>query len=120
MNKINLYDRILSPLVTEKSTNQSEMNKIVFKVNRFLNKKSVRSIPSVFWSKSLVNNLVKFSGLKMFGQKTFNIRSKNIQNSVNKNIQKLVKKTFKILSKNIQNLVKKTFKIWSNKSNKIC
>ena len=29
MNKINLYDKILSPVVTEKSTNQSEMNKVV-------------------------------------------------------------------------------------------
>ena len=33
MNKINLYDSILNPLVTEKSTNLSEMNKVVFKVN---------------------------------------------------------------------------------------
>ena len=32
MNKINLYDSILSPLVTEKSTNLSELNKVVFKV----------------------------------------------------------------------------------------
>ena len=49
MNKINLYDRILSPVVTEKSTNQSEMNKVVFKVNRLLNKKSVKkSIEKIF------------------------------------------------------------------------
>ena len=27
MNKINLYDSILSPVVTEKSTNLSEINK---------------------------------------------------------------------------------------------
>ena len=32
MNKIHLYDKILSPIVTEKSTNLSEQNKIVFKV----------------------------------------------------------------------------------------
>ena len=31
MDKIHLYDKILSPLVTEKSTNLSEQNKIVFK-----------------------------------------------------------------------------------------
>ena len=30
MEKIHLYDKILSPLVTEKSTNLSEQNKIVF------------------------------------------------------------------------------------------
>ena len=32
MDKIHLYDKILSPMVTEKSTNLSEQNKIVFKV----------------------------------------------------------------------------------------
>ena len=32
MEKLHLYDKILSPLVTEKSTNLSEQNKIVFKV----------------------------------------------------------------------------------------
>ncbi len=32
MEKIHLYDKILSPVVTEKSTNLSELNKIVFKV----------------------------------------------------------------------------------------
>ncbi len=41
MNKINLYDSILGPLITEKSTNLSEINKVVFKVNipsRFVKK----------------------------------------------------------------------------------
>ena len=38
MSKINLYDSILNPLVTEKSTNLSEMNKIVFRVNRSADK----------------------------------------------------------------------------------
>ena len=42
MNKINLYDTILSPVVTEKSTNLSEFNKVVFKVNASANKKSVK------------------------------------------------------------------------------
>ena len=32
MDKIHLYDKIVSPMVTEKSTNLSEQNKIVFKV----------------------------------------------------------------------------------------
>ncbi len=32
MDKIHLYDKIVSPMVTEKSTNMSEQNKIVFKV----------------------------------------------------------------------------------------
>ena len=30
MKKLHLYDKIISPLVTEKSTNLSEQNKIVF------------------------------------------------------------------------------------------
>ena len=49
MSKINLYDSILNPLVTEKSTNLSEMNKVVFKVNRSANKRSVKkSIEKIF------------------------------------------------------------------------
>ena len=49
MNKINLYDSILSPLVTEKSTNLSEMNKVVFKVNSIADKKSIKkSIEKIF------------------------------------------------------------------------
>ena len=38
MHKIHLYDKILSPIVTEKSTNLSEQNKIVFKVPNRANK----------------------------------------------------------------------------------
>ena len=49
MNKINLYDSILNPLVTEKSTNLSEMNKVVFKVKSSANKRSVKkSIEKIF------------------------------------------------------------------------
>ena len=49
MNKINLYDSILSPLITEKSTNLSEINKVVFKVNSLANKKSIKkSIEKIF------------------------------------------------------------------------
>ena len=38
MEKIHTYDKILSPIVTEKSTILSEQNKIVFKVSNKLNK----------------------------------------------------------------------------------
>ena len=38
MKKIHLYDKIISPIVTEKSTNLSEQNKVVFKVSKKLNK----------------------------------------------------------------------------------
>ncbi len=48
MHKIHLYDKILSPVVTEKSTNLSEQNKIVFKVpnssNKIILKKNIEKI----------------------------------------------------------------------------
>ena len=42
INKFNMYDCIISPVVTEKSTNLSEQNKIVFKINKNYNKKKYR------------------------------------------------------------------------------
>ena len=43
INKISLYDKILSPLVTEKSTNMSEHNKVIFKVPDGANKKNLKT-----------------------------------------------------------------------------
>ena len=43
MDKLHLYDKILSPLVTEKTTNLSEQNKIVFKVPSSANKKNLKT-----------------------------------------------------------------------------
>ncbi len=43
MAEIHLYDKIISPLVTEKSTNLSEQNKIIFKVPFSANKKNLKS-----------------------------------------------------------------------------
>ena len=43
MNKVHLYDKIVSPFVTEKSTNLSEQNKIVFKVPTKANKKNLKT-----------------------------------------------------------------------------
>ena len=49
MQKIHTYDKILSPIVTEKSTNLSEQNKIVFKVPARANKINLkRSIEKIF------------------------------------------------------------------------
>ena len=49
MNKIHLYDKILQPVVTEKSTNLSEQNKIVFKVPNSSNKKILKkNIEKIF------------------------------------------------------------------------
>ena len=48
MHKIHLYDKILSPSVTEKSTSLSEQNKVVFKVpnssNKLILKKNIEKI----------------------------------------------------------------------------
>ena len=43
MDKIHLYDKILFPVVTEKSTNLSELNKITFKVPDGANKKNLKN-----------------------------------------------------------------------------
>ena len=49
MNKIHLYDTIISPVLTEKSTNLSEQNKIVFKVPYKANKKNLKkNIEKIF------------------------------------------------------------------------
>jgi len=49
MQKIHLYDKIISPLVTEKSTNFSEQNKVVFKVPSNANKKNLKkNIEKIF------------------------------------------------------------------------
>ena len=43
MEKLHLYDKIIAPIVTEKSTNLSEQNKIIFKVNSKANKKNLKN-----------------------------------------------------------------------------
>ena len=49
MSELHLYDKILSPLVTEKSTNLSEQNKIIFKVPSSANKVSLKkNIEKIF------------------------------------------------------------------------
>ena len=49
MHKFHSYDKILSPVVTEKSTNLSEQNKIVFKVPNSSNKKIIKkNIEKIF------------------------------------------------------------------------
>ena len=49
MEKIHLYDKILTPVVTEKSTNLSELNKIIFKVPEGANKKNLKkNIEKIF------------------------------------------------------------------------
>ena len=47
--KIHLYDKIIAPHITEKSTNLSEQNKIIFKVPHKANKKNLKkNIEKIF------------------------------------------------------------------------
>ena len=47
--KINLYDTIISPMITEKSTNLSSQNKVVFQVVKSADKKNIKkSIEKIF------------------------------------------------------------------------
>ncbi len=43
MKNLHLYDKILSPLLTEKTTNLSEQNKVVFKVPNSANKRNLKN-----------------------------------------------------------------------------
>ncbi len=57
--KIDIYDKIISPIVTEKSTNQSELNKIVFKVNKNFNKNLIKkNIEKIFKVEVMKVNIV--------------------------------------------------------------
>ena len=59
MQKIHLYDKILSPLLTEKSTNLSEQNKIIFKVPSQANKKNLKTnIEKIFKVNVIKINIV--------------------------------------------------------------
>ena len=49
IDKIHLYDKIFSPLLTEKTTNLSGQNKIVFKVHKKANKTNLKkNIEKIF------------------------------------------------------------------------
>ena len=59
MVKIHLYDKIISPLLTEKSTNLSEQNKVVFKVPSNANKKNLKNnIEKIFKVNVIKINIV--------------------------------------------------------------
>ena len=63
MLKVHLYDKILSPIITEKSTNISEQNKIVFKVHKGANKESIKkSIEKIFKVKVIKVNTINLKG----------------------------------------------------------
>ena len=90
MNKIHLYDKILFPVVTEKSTNLSAQNKIIFKVptraNKISLKKNIEKIFKVNVTKINIiikkkrNKLVRGKKVKVKGYKKAIITLKKGQN----------------------------------------
>ena len=90
MVKIHLYDKVLSPVVTEKSTNLSEQNKIIFKVPTKANKSSLKkNIEKIFKVnvtkiniiiKKKRNKLVRGKKVKVKGYKKAIITLKKGQN----------------------------------------
>ena len=60
MNKVSLYDTIISPVITEKSSNMSAQNKIVFKVRDDANKKTLKkNIEKIFKVNVTKINIIK-------------------------------------------------------------
>ena len=90
MEKIHLYDKILSPFVTEKSTSLSDQNKIIFKVpnktNKIILKKNIEKIFKVNVIKiNIINKqprkkIVKGKKVKLKGFKKAIITLKKGQN----------------------------------------
>ena len=90
MEKIHLYDKILSPFVTEKSTNLSDQNKIIFKVpnktNKISLKKNIEKIFKVNVTKiNIINKqprkkIVRGKKVKVMGYKKAIITLKKGQN----------------------------------------
>ena len=77
MQKIHTYDKILSPIVTEKSTNLSEQNKIVFKVQKKATKNFIKkSIEKIFKV-----NVVKINTINLKGS-TKMVRNKKSRNKI--------------------------------------
>ena len=76
MEKLYLYDKIISPFVTEKSTNLSEQNKITFKVHAGANKKNLKSnIEKIFKvNVTKVNIINKKSRVKSVRGKKVRVR----------------------------------------------
>ena len=63
MSKINIYDSIISPVITEKATSLSEKNKVVFRVNVSATKKNIKkNIEKIFKVSVEKVNTIKLKG----------------------------------------------------------
>ena len=67
MKKINYLDSIVSPIITEKATSQSEQNKITFRIHKNASKKSIKkSIEKIFKVNVIkINTIVKKDIIKI-------------------------------------------------------
>ena len=76
MTKINLYDSIIGPVITEKSTNLSTLNKIVFKVIDTANKKNLKkNIEKIFKvNVTKINIINKRNRIKFTRGKTVRVK----------------------------------------------
>ena len=87
MKKIHYLDTIISPNVTEKSTSLSEYNKIVFKVHKNANKKSIKkSIEKIFKV-----NVVKINTINIKGKRKIVRNKKSFTSGYKKAIVTLKK-----------------------------
>ena len=63
MKKFNLFDTIVSPVITEKATFLSEFNKMVFKVHKGASKNSIKkSIEKIFKVNVIKINTINLRG----------------------------------------------------------
>ena len=79
MRKFNYLDTIISPNITEKSTSLSELNKVVFKVNKGASKDAIkRSIEKIFKVNVIKVNTINLKGKTKLikNKKTFKPGSK--------------------------------------------
>ena len=115
MEKIHLYDKILTPVVTEKSTNLSELNKIVFKVPDGANKKNLKkNIEKIFKKHNelqiayAVLEIFRNSDrIENFNKKALYLYIREMTNCKTQNITKVVNK-MKDMQKKIQIEYKET------------
>ena len=81
--KIHLFDKIISPHITEKATNLSEQNKIIFKVPTKANKKNLKkSIEKIFKVNVTKINIINKKSIKKSIEKIFKVNVVKI-NTVN-------------------------------------
>ena len=63
MIKLHNFDKILSPIVTEKSTILSEKNKVIFKVHNSTNKNSIKkNVEKIFKVNVIKVNIINKKG----------------------------------------------------------